>query len=103
MNNNGAPTGAITFPNRLAKLFGRGNLVPRWKHRLLSCEKLDLCGQLCTSLATTCGYDRAAGTSAHTDTKAVLARAATVVRLERPLALGHGDTPSSGITGSIEF
>lgn len=39
--------------------------------------------------------DGATGTGAHPETEAVNARPTTVVRLERPLALGHGQHSSS--------
>lgn len=42
------------------------------------------------ALAATRRHDRATRTGAHPETEAVNARAAAIVRLERPLALGHG-------------
>lgn len=52
-------------------------------------------GQACTALAATCSDDRAARTGAHTSTESVHTCTTTVVRLERPLALGHGKHSST--------
>ncbi len=47
-------------------------------------------GERSAALTATRRNDRATRTGAHPETEAVNARAASVVRLERPLALGHG-------------
>ncbi len=47
-------------------------------------------GEGIASLAATSGDDRAAGPSAHAQPESVYTRPAAVVRLKRPLALGHG-------------
>ena len=46
------------------------------------------------ALAATCGNDCTSCTGTHTKTEAMNARAAAIVRLERPLALGHGQHSS---------
>lgn len=51
-------------------------------------------GERCAALTTTRRHDRTTRTGTHTKTEAVNARAASVVRLERPLALGHGQHSS---------
>mgnify|MGYP007050312973 CR=1 FL=1 len=51
-------------------------------------------GERSAALAATRGNDGATRTGPHPETEAVNARAASVVRLERPLALGHGQHSS---------
>lgn len=48
--------------------------------------------ELRAALASTAVDDRAAGASAHAQPESMHARTTTVVRLEGPLALGHGDS-----------
>jgi hypothetical protein len=51
-------------------------------------------GQLVAALATARRNDGASRTGTHPETEAVNSRATSVVRLERPLALGHGQHSS---------
>ena len=76
-----------TTLHRAPKLRRRRELVLGWKH--------NLCSQLCAALLATSCNNGATCTGAHAGAEAVLASTTTVVRLERPLALGHGDTPCS--------
>lgn len=56
-------------------------------------ERLSGC-EFFAALAATCGNDCTTRTGTHTKTEAMNARAAAIVRLERPLALGHGQHSS---------
>jgi len=56
-------------------------------------ERISGC-EFFTALAATCGNDCTTRTGTHTKTEAMNARAAAIVRLERPLALGHGQHSS---------
>src|SRR5271157_5060356 len=47
-------------------------------------------GQRATALAAPVGHDRAPGTRTHPQAEAMHAGSAPVIRLEGPLALGHG-------------
>jgi hypothetical protein len=59
---------------------------------------VDLGRQFFAALTATCRDDGATSTSPHTETETVRARATPVVRLERPLALGHGQHSSNSMS-----
>lgn len=62
---------------------------------------MNLGGEFLASLTTTRGHDCTTCTRTHTKTEAVNTRAASVVRLERPLALGHGEHSSKIIDALV--
>ncbi len=62
--------------------------VARRKHRARSC--VESRSQRAASLATPVGHDRPAGPGPHPQPEAMHPRAAPVVGLKSPLALGHG-------------
>lgn len=83
--------GAATLPGTLAhhrrEISGTVEPVRTGKH---SPPRPGSGRQRRTALATTSRNDAATGAGPHTQTESVHLRTATVVRLEGPLALGHG-------------
>jgi hypothetical protein len=73
--------------DRRPELRRPGHPVPCRKHRR---TRADSGSQHPPALAPTIGYDRAPGASTHSKPKSVHPRSSAVIRLEGPLALGHG-------------
>ena len=96
----------VTPPDSMAAAHRPGEVCvvmqPMWlrQHPSVRTRRYRSGGQCVAALTATRRNDCATRTGPHPETEAVNTRAASVVRLERPLALGHGEH-SSKIVGTL--